>query len=64
MGRLKLTVEERGNLLKCIEDAERRLNDVDTDELTEADARTLLRETIGDALNTILRNHKNERLLN
>lgn len=64
MGRLKLTVEERGNLLKGIEDAKRRLNDYDGDELTEADARTLLRDTIGDALNTILRNHKSERRLN
>ena len=64
MGSLKLTVEERENLLKGIEDAKRRLNDYDGDELTEADARTLLRDTIGDALNTILRNHKSERRLN
>lgn len=47
MGRLKLTVEELGNLLKGIEDAKRRLNDYDGDELTEADAHTLLRDTIG-----------------
>ena len=64
MARLKLTVEERENLLKRIEDARRRINDYDADELTEADAVAILRDTLGDVLNDILKAHRNERLLN
>ncbi len=59
--RLVLSVEERTALLKGIDDARRRI--LDYDDMTEDDARTLLRDTIGDALNTILRNHRNERQL-
>lgn len=62
MGKFKLTVEEQRNLLNGIDDARRRLLDYDG-ELTEDDARTLLRDTIGDALCLILRNHRNERKL-
>ena len=59
--RLILSVEEKQALLKGIDDARRRL--LDYDDMTEDDARTLLRDTIGDAVNTILRNHRNERQL-
>jgi hypothetical protein len=59
--RLVLSVEERTALLKGIDDARRRI--LNYDDMTEDDARTLLRDTIGDALNTILRNHRNERQL-
>lgn len=59
--RLILSVEEKTTLLKGIDDARRRI--LDYDDMTEDDARTLLRDTIGDALNTILRNHRDERQL-
>ena len=59
---IKLTVEERNALLQGIEQARRRLLDFD-EEMTEGDARTVLRETLADTLNTILRNHKQERQL-
>lgn len=59
--RLILSVEEKTALLKGIDDARRRI--LDYDDMTEDDARTLLRDTIGDALNTILRNHRDERQL-
>lgn len=59
--RLILSVEEKQALLKGIDDARRRL--LDFDEMTEDDARTLLRETVGDAVNMILRNHRHERQL-
>lgn len=59
---IKLTVEERNALLQGIEQARRRLLDFD-EEMTEGDARTVLRETLADTLNTILRNHKQERNL-
>jgi hypothetical protein len=59
---LKLTVEERTALLQSIEQARRRVLDF-ADELTENDARVILRETLSDAFNTVLRNHRNERQL-
>ena len=59
--RLILSVEDKQALLTGIDDARRRL--LDYDEMTEDDARTLLRETVGDAVNTILRNHRHERQL-
>ena len=59
--RLILSVEEKQALLKGIDDARRRI--LDYDDMTEDDARTLLRDTIGDAVNTILRNHRHERQL-
>lgn len=60
---LKLTVEEKQNLLDAIEQARRRVMDFDGDDMTDADARTILRENLLEPLNTILRNHKKERLL-
>ena len=62
MARLKLTREERDKLLKGIDEAERRLAQHEG-ELTEADACSLLKETVADAMNEILKNHKSERLL-
>lgn len=59
---LKLSVEERNALLQGIEQARRRVLDFD-DDMTEDDARIILRETLSDTLNTILRNHKQERQL-
>lgn len=59
---LKLSVEERNALLQGIEQARRRVLDFD-DDMTENDARIILRETLSDTLNTILRNHKQERQL-
>lgn len=62
MARLKLTREERDKLLKGIDEAERRLAQHEG-ELTEADARSLLKDTVEDAFTEILKNHKSERLL-
>jgi len=62
MARLKLTSEEKEKLLQGINEAQRRLASWDGD-LTDEDARSLLRETLGDALFSVLRNHKAERLL-
>lgn len=62
MAYLKLTVEEKRALLDGIEEAQRRLSDYG-EEIAEADARALLRDTIGDAVYMILRNHKSERQL-
>ena len=58
---LILSVEEKQTLLNGIEQARRRL--LDCEEITEGDARNILRETLTDTLNTILRNHKQERQL-
>ena len=58
---LKLSVEEKQTLLKGIEQARRRL--LDCDDVTENDACIILRDTLTDTLNTILRNHKQERQL-
>ena len=63
MGKLKLTVEERQNLLDGLTEARRRVLDYEG-ELTANDARALLRDTVGDVLYMILRNHRNERKLN
>lgn len=63
MAKLNLTVEERKQLLDGLTEARRRLLDYDG-ELTEDDARALLRDTLGDAVYMILRNHRNERKLN
>ena len=62
MAAIVLTSEEKDSLLKGIEEARRRLSEYQGD-LTEEDARSLLRETLGDALYSVLRNHKSERLL-
>ncbi len=63
MAKLNLTVEERKQLLDGLTEARRRLLDYEGDTLTENDARALLRDTLGDAVCMILRNHKNERKL-
>lgn len=62
MARLKLTREEREKLLRGIDEAERRLSQHEGD-FTEADARSLLKETVADAMTEIMKNHKSERLL-
>ena len=62
MARLKLTKDEKDKLLQGIDEAERRLTSFEG-EMTEADARSLLKETVEDAITEILRNHKSERLL-
>ena len=62
MARLKLSKEEKDKLLQGIDEAERRLASFEG-EMTEADARSLLKETVEDAITEILRNHKSERLL-
>ena len=62
MARLKLTKDEKDKLLQGIDEAERRLASFEG-EMTEADARSLLKETVEDAITEILRNHKSERLL-
>jgi hypothetical protein len=62
MTKLKLSVEEKRNLLDGIEEARRRLLEFD-EEMTEDDARALLLDTLGDAVYTILKNHRQERLL-
>lgn len=62
MARLKLTSEEKEKLLQGINEAQRRLASWDGD-MTEEDARSLLKETLGDALVLVLKNHKAERLL-
>ena len=60
--RLKLSREEKEKLLRGIDEAERRLAQHEG-ELSEEDARSLLKETVADAMNEILKNHKSERLL-
>ena len=62
MAKLNLTVEEKQKLLDGLTEARRRLLDYD-DTMTEDDARALLRDTLGDAVYMILRNHRNERKL-
>lgn len=63
MARLKLSSEEKDKLLRGIEEAQRRLSEYQG-ELTEEDARLLLKETLSDALYLVLKNHKSERQLN
>lgn len=63
MARLKLSSEEKEKLLNGIKEAQRRLADWDGD-ITEEDARLLLKETLSDALVLVLKNHKSERQLN
>jgi hypothetical protein len=62
MARLKLSKEEKDKLLQGIDEAERRLASFEG-EMTEADARSLLKDTVEEAITDILRNHKSERLL-
>ena len=62
MGRIRLTSEEKEKLLQGIEEAQRKL-DEHQGELTEEDAFSLLRESLGDAVYYVLKNHKSERLL-
>ena len=62
MARLKLSSEEKDKLLRGIEEAQRRLSEYQG-ELTEEDARLLLKETLSDALYLVLKNHKDERRL-
>ena len=62
MIRLKLTNEERDKLLLGIDEAMLMLSEYQG-ELTEVGARSLLRETLGDALTLVLKNHKDERML-
>jgi len=63
MGKLILSREEREELLKGIEEAQRRLFQDYGEDMTEEDGRELLRETLGEPLWKILRNHKEERKL-
>lgn len=63
MGKLILSREEREELLKGIEEARRRLFQDYGEDMTEEDGRELLRETLGEPLWKILRNHKEERKL-
>lgn len=63
MARLKLSSEEKEKLLNGINEAQRRLANWDGD-ITEEDARLLLKETLSDALVLVLKNHKSERQLN
>lgn len=62
MARLKLTKEEKERLLQGIDEAERRLSKYQG-EITWAEARLLLRETIGYTLHMISKNHISERML-
>ncbi len=62
MARLKLSSEEKEKLLNGINEAQRRLANWDGD-ITEEDARLLLKETLSDALVLVLKNHKDERRL-
>lgn len=62
MARLKLSSEEKEKLLNGIKEAQRRLTNWDGD-ITEEDARLLLKETLSDALVLVLKNHKDERRL-
>jgi len=63
MGKLILSKEEKEELLKGIEEARRRLFQDYGEDMTEEDGRELLRETLGEPLWKILRNHKEERKL-
>jgi len=63
MGKLILSREEKEGLLKGIEEARRRLFQDYGEDMTEEDGRELLRETLGEPLWKILRNHKEERKL-
>jgi len=62
MGRIKLTSEEKERLLQGIDEAQRKLDEYQG-ELTEAEALSLLRDSLGDAVYSVLKNHKSERLL-
>lgn len=63
MTRLKLSEDEKKKLLNGIDEARRRLDEWEG-ELSEEDARLLLKETLSDALYLVLKNHKSERQLN
>ena len=62
MTKLVLSKEEKEKLLQGVDEAKRRLSEWEG-ELTEEDARLLLKETLQDALVLVLKNHKKERLL-
>lgn len=62
MTKLVLSSEEKEKLLQGVDEAKRRLSEWEG-ELTEEDARLLLKETLQDALVLVLKNHKKERLL-
>jgi hypothetical protein len=62
MTKLVLSKEEKDKLLQGVDEAKRRLSEWEG-ELTEEDARLLLKETLQDALVLVLKNHKKERLL-
>ena len=62
MTKLVLSSEEKERLLQGVDEARRRLSEWEG-ELTEEDARSLLKETLQDALVLVLKNHKKERLL-
>lgn len=63
MAYLELSDEERDALLNGLDEAERRLAQHEGS-LTVEEARSLLRDCLGSALWTVLRNHKAERMLN
>ena len=63
MARLKLSEDEKKKLLNGIDEARRRLDEWEG-ELSEEDARLLLKETLSDAIYLVLKNHKSERQLN
>lgn len=58
-----LSREEREELLKGIEEARGRVLQDYGEEMTEEEGRELLRETLGEPIWKILRNHKEERKL-
>ena len=62
MARLKLSEDEKKKLLNGIDEARRRLDEWEG-ELSEEDARLLLKETLSVALYLVLKNHKSERQL-
>ena len=62
MARLKLSEDEKKKLLNGIDEARRRLDEWEG-ELSEEDARLLLKETLSEALYVVLKNHKSERQL-
>lgn len=63
MARLKLSEDEKKSLLDGIEEARRRLKEWEG-ELSEEDARLILKDTLSDALYLVLKNHRSERRLN
>ena len=64
MDYLKLSDEEERALLNGIDEAQRRLAERKGETLTIEEARSLLKECLGEPIYMVLRNHKAERMLN